>query len=558
MTTLAEAFTVALRQHQAGNLHEAEHLYRQILQAYPDHADTHHLVGVLAFQRGQFDHAVASIRHALVFNPQAAVYLSNLGLSFQALGQIDQAVECFQQALRARPDFPEAHNNLGALLIQNGKSAEALDHCRAALRLRPTYEEAHNNLGNALQHLGKTEEAIAHHREALRLNPNYADALNNLGVAFQRLGRLEEAVAQCTNALLIKPDYAEAHNNLGMALRLQGNWDEALVHYQRALQLKPDYPDPHWNEALVWLVRGDFERGWPEYEWRWTQPGFLRRSFPQPLWDGSDLNGRTILLHTEQGLGDTLHFVRYASVVHQRGGRIVLECQPPLLRLLAGVPGIDRLVAQGEPLPEFDVHAPLLGLPAIFRTTVDTIPAAVPYLHADDKLVQRWRKELESLGGFKVGIAWQGNPGFLHDLLRSIPLKHFARLAQVEGVRLVSLQKGPGVDQLGDLAGRFPVLDLGTRLDEESGAFMDTAAVMVNLDLVITSDTAIPHLAGGLGVPVWLALALSPDWRWLLERADSPWYPTMRLFRQTRCGDWDDVFERMAEELSLCPQLRKH
>ena len=319
------------------------------------------------------------------------------------------------------------------------------------------------------------------------------------------------------------------------------------------------------------MLLGDYEQGWPEYEWRWTQPGFTRRQFTQPAWDGSDLAGRSILLYAEQGLGDTLHFIRYAPLVSQRGGKVIVECQPALVRLLKGVEGIDKLIAESSPLPPFDVQAAMFSLPAIFHTTVGTIPATVPYLHADPKLIDKWRHELNSrsrqpggtvattrsgparqagpTGAFKVGIAWQGSPTYGYDNLRSIPLEKFARLTQIEGVQLISLQKGPGSEQLGAVQGRFPVMDLGKQLDETSGPFMDTAAVMKNLDLVICSDTAVPHLAGALGVPVWVALPYVPDWRWLLECEDSPWYPTMRLFRQTQDGKWDDVFERIAAAL---------
>ena len=346
---------------------------------------------------------------------------------------------------------------------------------------------------------------------------------------------------------------------LAWRVRHQGKWDDAAAHFERALSLKADYPVPHFNLALVWLTHGDFERGWTKYDWRWTQPGFIRREFSQRLWDGTHLGGKTILLHAEDGLGDTLHFIRYASLVRERGGNVIVECQSALVRLLQGVPGISRLVAQGAPLPGFDVQAPLLSLPGIFHTVLETIPAKVPYLHADRNLVEHWRRELQksdvkSTGldtgrSLRVGIAWQGNPGFLHDRLRSIPLAHFAKLAKVPGLQLVSLQKGPGKEQLLEQKDEFSVLDLGNRVDEKYGGFMDTAAIMQNLDLVITSDTVIAHLAGALGVPVWVALALAPDWRWLLNREDSPWYPTMRLFRQRSQGDWDEVFERIAEQL---------
>ena len=285
-------------------------------------------------------------------------------------------------------------------------------------------------------------------------------------------------------------------------------------------------------------------------------PGY---AFRQPRWDGSSLAGKTILIYAEQGLGDTLNFLRYVPLVKERDGKVILECQPPLLRLLANFPGIDHLIGRGSAYPEFDCYAPLLSLPGIFQTTPTNVPAAVPYIHADGKLVEKWRQELAKPqagpSALKVGIAWQGNPGRPDDIHRSIPLKQFARLAEVPGVVFISLQKGAGTEQIGPLADQFPVLDLSDRLDEAAGPFMDTAAVMKNVDLVISADTAVPHLAGALGIPVWLALSLVPDWRWMLEREDSPWYPTMRLSRQRRYGEWDCVFERMASELQQLAKI---
>ena len=291
---------------------------------------------------------------------------------------------------------------------------------------------------------------------------------------------------------------------------------------------------------------GRFEQGWPGYEWRWKCKEFgSLPPFHPPLWDGSPLDGRTILVHAEQGLGDTLQFIRYAPLVHQRGGRVILVCQPPLIGLLTRSPGVERLVAQGEALPDYDVHVPLMSLPGLLGTTLESVPADVPYLDAEPQLVEAWRHRLGSYPGFKVGIVWQGNPKFRLDRRRSIPLAQFAPLARVPGVHLFSLQKGPGAEQLAAVTDRFPVTDLGRRLDD----FMDTAAVLKNLDLVISVDTAIAHLAGALGIPVWVALPFVPDWRWLMDREDSPWYPTMRLFRQARPGQWEDVFQRIAEAL---------
>jgi len=599
MATVAEMFALALQNHRAGNLHLAEQLYQQILQADPGHAETHFKLGNIRLRQKKWDEAITHYHQALNLKPNDADVHSNLGLALGAQAKLDEAVAHFRLALSLNPNFAEAHNNLGIALRSQGNWEEACHCFQQALKLNPRFAEAFYNLGNALKDQGQWDDAVAHYRQALQLNPHNANVHNNLGSVLQNQQKLDDAVGHYQQALDLCPNHAEAHRNLGTALQCQGRLEDALRQYQQALQIRPDFPEAHHDQALLRLLQGDFERGWPEYEWRFKLPRSGRRSFTEPLWEGAALDGRTILLHAEQGLGDTLHFVRYAPLVKERGGTVIVECQPPLLRLLAGVPGIDHLLARGSPLPDFNVQAPLLSLPGILHTTLAAIPGTVPYLHADAKLVEQWRNSAmcdvrcamseevvltSDIGhltsDFLVGIAWQGNPAFRGDRNRSIPLASFARLAQVEGVQLISLQKGPGTEQLKQLriadcglrierqeikplresAIRNPqsaILDLGDRLDEASGAFMDTAAIMKNLDLVVSSDTAIPHLAGALGVPVWVALPLVPDWRWLLEREDSPWYPTMRLFRQTHSGSWEDVFELMAEELKAVVSCQK-
>jgi hypothetical protein len=329
-------------------------------------------------------------------------------------------------------------------------------------------------------------------------------------------------------------------------LQAQGRLDEAVAWFTLALERTPELGSVHMNYALACLQRGDFARGWTEYEWR-----FHCREHPilaqgMPPWDGSPLHGRSILLWAEQGLGDSIQFIRYAPAVARRGGRVIVSCPRLLVRILATCPGVAQAIPEGAPQTDFDCHAPLMSLPRIFGTTVDTIPAEVPYLEADLALATLWRDELARFGGFRIGIAWQGNPDHKKDRHRSFRLARFQPLASVPGVRLFSLQKGPGTEQLDELAGRFPVTDLGGRLDD----FTDTAALVQNLDLVITPDTSLAHLAGALGVPVWVMIPFASDWRWLLGREDTPWYPSMRLFRQRRWGDWDEVFSRMARELS--------
>ncbi len=322
-------------------------------------------------------------------------------------------------------------------------------------------------------------------------------------------------------------------------------FDEAALCYARAIELKPNYADAHMGKGLMALLRGKLVEAWPDYEWRRKLAG---RSVPWPnlCWTGDSLSGRTILLHSEQGHGDSLQFIRYAKLVKQQGGTVIVQCQKSLTRLFATCAGVDQVLAKGEPTPPFDVHASLMSLPAIFRTSLETIPADIPYLSAEPQLAAQWRDELAEEPALKVGIAWQGSPTSVADRARSFPLEHFAGVAAMRGVQLYILQNGTGREQLPEFAGRFPVVDAGPRL----GDFYSTAALVCNLDLVITCDSAPAHLAGALGMPVWVALPFQPDWRWMLERTDSPWYPTLRLFRQEQPGDWHGVFRRIEQALA--------
>jgi Flp pilus assembly protein TadD len=463
-------------------------------------------------------------------------------------GRPEEAIAGFRAALRLRPDYSEAHYNLANTLGELGRRDEAAACYREALRLRPNYPEALNNLGLALTEAGRPGEAAVLLRQAVRLRPAFPEGHNNLGLALADLGRFDAAIQHYEQVLGLKPEYADAHANLAGCYMNQGRLEEAIACYDLALRLQPDSASAHWNRALALLLAGDYERGWMEYEWRWQRKATQRRFFSQPLWDGTSLEGRTILLWCEQGLGDAIQFVRYVPLVKKHGGRVVLACPDILARLFSTVSGVDQLVAEGGVLPPFDVQAPLMSLPAILHTTLATVPADVPYLAADPERVARWRSRLEAVDGFKVGIAWQGNLLHKWDRHRSIPLSCFAPLADVPGVRLVSLQKGPGAEQVQALAGRLPVMDYSADLDM-AGAFVDTAAILRCLDLVITTDTAIAHLAGALGAPVWLALSTVVDWRWLLGREDTLWYPSMRLFRQRTLGDWQSVFKRMARQV---------
>jgi Tfp pilus assembly protein PilF len=477
---------------------------------------------------------------------ELAVREVNRGNDFYSLGRFDDAATRYRAALELDPDQVVAWSNLAAILAQQGHVAEAESSLRRAIAIRPEYAEAWSNLGNVLRLLGQIDDAVSAYREAVRLDPGHARALYNLGTTLTDQQRHAEAVPCFEAALRLQPDYVEAHENLGISFTMLRRPREALACYEETLRLQPDRGRTRWNRAMCWLALGDYERGWPEYEWRWGRKGLPHRTLPRPEWDGAPFPGRTILLHAEQGLGDTLQFIRYAALVHDRGGKIVVACQRPLVRILKSVPGIDEVVAQDEPLPEFDLHAPLLSLPRIFGTRLDSIPSRVPYLAVEPELVEWWRQDLEPIPGFRIGVSWAGNPEQPNDRNRSVPLAQLAPLAELSGVHLVSLQVGPGRDQIRQVASHWPLTDLGDRLDD----FTTTAAAMKNLDLVIAVDSAVAHLAGALGVPVWVALSFAPDWRWLPESEESPWYPTARLFRQTSPRDWAGVFRQIANALT--------
>jgi tetratricopeptide (TPR) repeat protein len=593
MSNIAETLSLARRHQQSGSYAQAEHLCRQIVQADPTHADAwcllgeacefqqklneaevgyrraiqllpgfgnaHNWLGIVLARQGRLAEAAACFQQAIRSEPDNAEMHHNLGVALDRQGKTEAAIRSYRQALRLRPSFAQGHYNLGLALNATGDTDAAIEHFQNALQYRPDYPEAFNDLGNALAAKERLDEAIANYREAVRLRAQFADAHYNLGIALGKQQLHEEAMAHFRKAVQYKPDFAEAHVHMGDVQRLTGQMDAAVDSLEQALRIKPELPQAHWNRAHLLLLNGNFEKGWPEYEWRWKQYNQARRHFSQSLWDGSNLNGKTILLYAEQGLGDTLQFVRYIPQVKARGGKVIVECQARLVHLLSGFPGVDQLLPAGRALPHFDVQAPLLSLAGILHTTLDTIPAAVPYIMSGVRCpvsgvgkmaLDSGLRTPDSGHFFKIGICWQGNVANPTDRHRSIPLECFGHLQEVPGVRLFSLQKGPGSEQLQTVADKFPVVDLGNRLDEESGAFMDTAAVMKNLDLVITTDTAIAHLAGALAVPVWLALTVAPDWRWLLKREDSPWYPSMRQFRQKRNGQWEDVFQRMASDIA--------
>jgi tetratricopeptide (TPR) repeat protein len=489
-------------------------------------ADAQVAHGTALAMEGRRQEAIGIFRKVVRLQPHHAKAQHNLGVALAEQQEYAEALSSFQCALCAQPNYAEAYYSMANTLGLLGRSEEAVAVYREALRLRADYVDALHNLGATLTQLGNPGEALVLLRQALRLRPDFPEGHNSLGLAYAEYGDFAAAEKCYEEALRLNPRYPDAHGNLGSTFKEQGKLEEALASYDMALALAPGIASSHWNRALTWLQMGNFEKGWPEYEWRWHRKGAT--AFPFAKWDGSNLRGRSILLHVEQGFGDMIQFIRYAPLIKDRGGMVFVAAPP------------------SQPLPRCDTNAALMSLPHLFGTTLATVPRSIPYLQPTPVLLTSWSKRLHSLPGLNVGIVWSGNPRHKWDRHRSIPLLLLEPLDRVDNVSLVSLQKDAGTEQLPSIGDRFPILDLGADIE----SFMDTAAALKCLDLLICCDTAVAHLAGSLGVRVWVALSTVVDWRWLLKREDSPWYPTMRLFRQPRLGDWQSVILRMASELT--------
>ncbi|MHC5537043.1 DUF6165 family protein [Singulisphaera rosea] len=532
-----------------GRPKDAMAAFEQALWYRPDFAEARSNLANALLTQNLLDQAIDQFLILLKYWPNHSLSHNNLGNAWVRKGRTDNAASCFRRAVELDSKFYEAHYNLGYTLDKMGLNPEAEKYYRLAIAIKPDYAEAYYNLGNTISRMGRQDDAIECYREATRFKPNYADAYNNIGHLLAETDRHDQALPYFLKAIELEPKLVTAHNNAGLMLARSDRRVEADKYYLEAVRLDPEYADAHLNGALNQLTIGDFERGWSGYEWRWRVDDLSAPVFKQPAWEGEPLEGKTILLYSEQGLGDTLQFIRYAELIKARGGRVVVECQPSLIKLLSRCRGIDMLVPKGLPLPPFQLQCGLASLPRVFQTRVDNVPARIPYLFPDAALVAKWKEELDLVDAVRVGIHWQGSPHFKQDRYRSFPLHHFSILAEVDGVQLFSLQKNQGAEQVEEFAASYPLIDLGPRLDIENGGFMDTAAVLMNLDVLITCDTALGHLAGGLGVPVWIPTSKLPDWRWMEGRDDSPWYPNVRLFRQETLDDWEPVFRRMAQEL---------
>ena len=501
----------ALELQRAGKLQEAERLYQKVLRVRPEHFDALHMLGVTALSSGRGEYAIDLISRAVRQKPDVAAAYWHLGLAFMQTERFEEAIGSFER--------------------QKSLQSDCLDPCI--------------KIASAMARLGRPHEALASCDCAVAVRPDAASAYLARAVALKDLEQHEASLAECSLAIERQPDSAEAWDKHGAALRELGRFDEALASHQKAIGLRPDFALAHMHAGMVCLQTGDYQRGWKLYDQRTSADGPpAAHSWRQPRWTGEqELEGVTLLVHCEQGLGDTIQFCRYAKLVESRGAKVVLFAQPRLCRLLKSLSPTIRVVADTEVPPKFDMHCPLMSLPLAFKTTVGDIPWDGPYLFAETERVARWRRTLGT-DGFKIGIGWQGSKLPI-DVGRSLRLSVFQHLALIPGVRLISLQKGAGSEQLNSMPPGMRVENYGPDPDEERDGFLDTAAIMESLDLVITSDTSIAHLAGALGRPTWVALKRIPDWRWLLEVEHSPWYPSHRLFRQKQPGDWEGVLEHM-------------
>jgi len=496
---------------------------------------------------GNIDAAISAARQAISINPKFARGYANMGLALAAEKRWEDAASALRRALEIDPQFVFAMEHLGKVLGSLKQYDDAAAVMRRIVQFEPNSADALSALGIALRDNEQLSEAIEVLRRALAIDPGNFAALNGLGVALALINRLDEAINMFREALRVDPNSAVAMKNLGVALAERGEFEESLTKLDRAIELNPDFPEAHGNLAMVSLMNGRFARGWAEYEWRWrANLTFLAtpRELSQPRWDGKPLEGKTILLHAEQGFGDTMQFVRYVPMVAAMGGRIIVEVQRDLVRLVRRAFGAEKVIAAGDPLPRFDRHCPLLSLPLAFATDLNSIPAKIPYLFADPAAASRWKERVDALGAdLKVGLVWAGNPKNRLDNKRSIPIEQIYQLVRALGARFFSLQKNAG-----NLAwpADVSVMDWTSELRD----FDDTAALVANLDLIISVDTAVAHLAGAMGKTTWIMIPYVPDWRWLLGHADSPWYPTMRIFRQSMRGDWGTVVEEVRAALA--------
>jgi len=556
-----------LKHHQEGRLELAEACYRKILKVDPTSSEARQLARILEakegssqdsipplratladdiitlnnraaayFGEGKIQLAIDCLRRVVELRPESAQAHQHLGEAQERSGDLQSAASSYQRALALQPDSPELHCHLARVLFQSGALQPAVELYQRALVLDPKRYDIYNDLGLVLTKLGNYGAAVEAFRRSLRLNPRSAKTLAGIGYHFECKGDLISAADAYRDAIKTEPGLLAAYLDLGFVLYGLGELAEATDCFERLRALQPDSAEATANLGLIHLLHGDLLTGWPEYEFRRKVGVGDDRRLTQRQWKGESLRGERILLYAEQGFGDTLQFVRYAPLVAARGGEVVLEVLPPLHRLLSGIEGVSQVVSRGEALPEFTLQCPLPSLPLAFGTEINTIPARVPYVHPDPAQGEAWQQRLDG-NTRRIGLVWTGNPSMERNRIRSIPLELLGPLMKVPATTFYSLQLGPGSEQVKYLPPDMSLIDLAPELKD----FADTAAIVACLDLVISVDTSVAHLAGAMGKPVWVLLNKGCDWRWFLNREDSPWYPTARLFRQTTAGGWQEV-----------------
>jgi Flp pilus assembly protein TadD len=570
----APSIQEAMKRHQSGDLAGAEVVYREILAKEPENGPALHYLGLLCHQSRRSEEGLEMLRQSVNDNPDIPEFHCNLGVALRDLGGFEESLAHLSRAIHLRPLYPEALNNLGDLLRVVGKlheAAEVLKHsiqvhdsaaarhnlaltfiadskipqaiaaARCGVKLKPTDMNLRKTLARAVALAGDRDAALKAWWETVEANPLDGEAWFGLGNIQRERGEMPEAAAAYERAVQFRPDDGDLLNNFGATMTDLGQPARAIDFGRQALKLRPDAEEIRYNLSLALLMNGELAEGWNCYESRWHCEGHKETLPPlrKPLWDGQDITGKTLLLRTEQGCGDAIQFARYIPLLARRGVKIILQCQAELVSLFSKLEGAQRVIARGEPIGEFNFHLPLVSLPRIFGTTLGTIPADIPYLPADAGKIAQWTSRLARISGFKCGLVWAGNPAHKNDRNRSLPPDVLQPLGEIAGVRFISLQK--------DFSGPLPAgaMDISADLPD----FSDSAAAISQMDLVISADTSIAHLAGALGKPVWTMIPFGPDWRWMIGREDSPWYPTMRLFRQTQRGDWAGVVQRISKEL---------
>ena len=530
--------------HQQGKLDEAQLYYETVLRADPKNFDALHLLGVMAHQRQNHPAAIALLDRAIQHNPRSALAHLNRGNTRKEMGDVQRAIADYERAITIQPGYAEAYVNLGIALQESQQPDQALTCYRKAIGLKADFAEAYFALGNALQEHGQMDAAIVSLREATRLRPGFAAAFCNLGNLFKEMGRFDDAIAVYAQAIHAQPDFAVAHCNLGNVQKEKQQFQLAVTSYTQATTLNPDFAEAHWNRSLVHLLLGEFEAAWPLFEWRWRakKNNISLPDFRRPLWLGEQaLKGKKILICWEQGFGDTIQFCRYVSLVQTLGAKVLLVVPPSLVPLLKTLDGVDQVLGPDEPISDFDYYCPLMSLPLAFHTTLSTIPAPKAYLHVDESRSVFWAAKLPQTGKKRVGIAWSGSTTNKN---RSLPLAELIDHLP-KHLDYVCLQKDV-TDPERDILSHADMVCFNQDIVD----FGDTAALCGLMDLIISIDTSAAHLAGAMGKPTWVLLPHLPDWRWLLDRSDSPWYPSMRLYRQEEMGAWEPVLQRVAQDLT--------